>query len=466
MKRTFALLLALLTLFLAVGCNDSIAENANTTSSLESIAPTDAQATTATPTTATPTTSTTTTSTPTTAPGPSPDDPVFMAGYSRVDITPDFVVSLNSSRNSVGVHDHIYATCVATSNNCVIALFITVDVRNITNYMCQQTMEIIEDETGIPAENVIITATHNHSSPDTGLTGRTDIAKWFKLYYNALPQMLNEAIADLAPAEMQIARTETEGMNFVRRYLMADGTYNGIAGTNSGKKYVAHETEADPEFQVIKFERGDKKDIVITNWQAHAAHALGMPENKICADFISYIRDGAEEKYDCLFAYYQGACGNINFHSNLNLSKYGNNYIRVGRALVDVLGEALENLEPAKTNEIKAIAKNVTVTKKNNGGTEEMPISAISIGDVAFIAAPYEMFDTNGMEIKDASEFEMTFICAYANGRYGYIPSNFAFPHGDYEVQQCKYVQGTGEQIANEHIALLKQLYDSYNTKE
>jgi hypothetical protein len=324
-------------------------------------------------------------------------------------------------------------------------------------------MNIIEKETGIPSENVIISATHNHSSPDTGLAERYNIARWFTLYEKALRVMLKEALADLAPAEMQIGRTETEGMNFVRRYLMEDGTYNGIAGTNNGKKYVAHETEADPELQVIKFEREEAKDIVLMNWQAHAAHALGLPENQICADFITYIRDGAEEKYDCLFAYYQGACGNINFHSSLGLSKYNNNYIHVGRALVNDLGKALEAAVPSKTDEIRAIATKVTVTKKSNGGTDQMPISAISIGDVAFIAAPYEMFDTNGMEIKAASEFDMTFICGYANGRYGYMPSALAFPHGDYEVQQCKYVAGTGEQIANEHIKLLKQLYKTYN---
>jgi hypothetical protein len=56
----------------------------------------------------------------------------------------------------------------------------------------------------------------------------------------------------------------------------------------------------------------------------------------------------------------------------------------------------------------------------------------------------------------------MTFICGYANGRYGYIASALAFPHGGYEVNSCRYVEGTGEQIANEHISLLKQLYDSY----
>ncbi len=452
MKKSIALLLVILTVLAAFGCNEPTNNTDSTTTASQTTVPTPNEENSS--------------ASVTTSAEETPSEPSFMAGYSRVDITPDFIVSLNSSRNSVGIFDRIYATCVAVKKANTTALLITVDVRNITNEMSAKTMEIIKEETDIPAENVIITATHNHSSPDTGLTDRPNIRKWFTLYYDALRVMVNEALDDLSPAEMLIGRAETESMNFVRRYLMEDGTYNGIAGTNSGKKHVAHESEADPEFQLIKFEREDAKDIVLTNWQAHAAHALGLPENQICADFITYIRDGAEEKYDCLFAYYQGACGNINFHSNLGLSKYNNSYIAVGRALVNTLGEALESAKPAKTADIKSLAAKVTVTKKNNGGYDDMPISAISIGDVAFIAAPYEMFDTNGMEIKAASEFDMTFICAYANGRYGYIPSSFAFPHGDYEVQQCKYIAGTGEQIANEHIALLKQLYDSYNTEE
>ena len=395
------------------------------------------------------------------------DIPSFYAGYSRVDLTPyDYSVPLNSTIDSVGVFAPIYATCVAVSDGEKTALFITVDVRNITNSMARKMLDMIEEEFAIPSEQVIISATHNHSSPDTGLTNRYQISKWLRTVYALVPNMVREAVDDLAPTVMKIGRSETPNMNFVRRYLMGDGSYKSVATTNPNKDYVAHESDADTEFQTILFEREGAKNIVMVNWQAHAAHALGLPENMITADFITQFRSGAEEKYDVCFAYYQGACGNINLHSNIAGEMIYKNYIQVALALVNVLGDALDNAEKAETGEIAALSEIVTVSFKDNGGVDKLPISAISIGDVAFIAAPYEMFDKNGVDIKTASEFKMTFICGYANGRYGYIPTSEAFPHGEYEVRSCKYVQGTAEQIAQRHISLLEKLFKLSNQTE
>ena len=89
--------------------------------------------------------------------------------------------------------------------------------------------------------------------------------------------------------------------------------------------------------------------------------------------------------------------------------------------------------------------------------TIPMPFTAVSIGDIAFTAAPYEMFDTNGVEIRNASPFEMTFTCSYTNGHMGYIPSAQAYPHGAYEVFVCKYRPGSGEEFAAEIVRLLNQ---------
>ena len=71
------------------------------------------------------------------------------------------------------------------------------------------------------------------------------------------------------------------------------------------------------------------------------------------------------------------------------------------------------------------------------------------------------MFDTNGMEVKQASPFKMTFMCAYTNGGNGYIPSSYAFSRGGYEVDTTRYVQGTGEALANELIRLLNTLHSA-----
>jgi hypothetical protein len=95
------------------------------------------------------------------------------------------------------------------------------------------------------------------------------------------------------------------------------------------------------------------------------------------------------------------------------------------------------------------------------GGTNgvlDIPLSAISIGDIGFVSAPYEMFDTNGIAVKSESPFKMTFVCAYTNGDYGYIPSSLAYSHGGYEVSSCCFVSGTGEELANKMVSMLKEI--------
>ena len=94
----------------------------------------------------------------------------------------------------------------------------------------------------------------------------------------------------------------------------------------------------------------------------------------------------------------------------------------------------------------------------NRGETTiTLPFTAVSIGDIAFAAAPYEMFDTNGVEIRNASPFNMTFICAYTNGHMGYIPSALAFPHGGYEVYVSRFVSGTAETTVNTIVSMLQE---------
>ena len=67
------------------------------------------------------------------------------------------------------------------------------------------------------------------------------------------------------------------------------------------------------------------------------------------------------------------------------------------------------------------------------------------------------MFDTNGKEIRDASPCKTTFVCTLSGGGFGYVPSAFAFPHGGYEVNNCQFVEGSGEEFAREFVRLLTE---------
>ena len=68
-------------------------------------------------------------------------------------------------------------------------------------------------------------------------------------------------------------------------------------------------------------------------------------------------------------------------------------------------------------------------------------------GDLAFCSIPGELHDSLGKDLREASPYKMTFLCGYSNGMNGYIPAEFAFANGGYEVGQTHYAKGTGEAL-------------------
>lgn len=100
--------------------------------------------------------------------------------------------------------------------------------------------------------------------------------------------------------------------------------------------------------------------------------------------------------------------------------------------------------------------------------TKSLTISAIAIGDLAFVVVPYEMYDTNGMWIKENSPYKMTFTTHLADmptsnrasfGN-GYIPSAQSYVNGGYSVDIAQFAAGTGEKVAQDYIYILNELYN------
>ena len=93
-----------------------------------------------------------------------------------------------------------------------------------------------------------------------------------------------------------------------------------------------------------------------------------------------------------------------------------------------------------------------------------LKLYAYQAGPIAFAAAPYEMFDTNGVEIKNNStgsgKFAMTFIATLANGSEDYIPSQISYTNGSYAVDVTRYAAGTGEQLRDAYITMINGMAD------
>lgn len=66
--------------------------------------------------------------------------------------------------------------------------------------------------------------------------------------------------------------------------------------------------------------------------------------------------------------------------------------------------------------------------------TVEVPIQALRIGDVAFVAVAMELFSDTGVELRALSPFAHTEVVGYSNGFHGYLPRAQDFPPGGWSA--------------------------------
>ncbi len=429
----------------------------------------------------------------------------LQVGFGREIYNPDTPQPQNSTCTGYSVLTAIMVTCVAISDGEKTALIFSNDLRNHSPQFIERYVAEVVEETGVPAENILVSTTHNHSSPDVNFyKRREEVTDWAeRIAFPAVRRAAKNAIEDLSPVEkVSCGNSNVETVTYVRRYFCEDGVFR----TNAGKKNnpIAHETEADTELRAVRFHREDKKDVVLTNFQVHAATALGASPDVICSDFLHAFRQTAEARTKLLVCYLQGGCGNLNTYSRIHPEACNTDYDKVGRLIAEGMLRALEDaqevdfdgfvvqkeyytgytdhtrdhlVEKARAA-LKHVRENIkdekearqyfirqgfgsrldagaVISKSEMERTRQIPLSTVCFGDVGITFAPFEQFDTNCMQIRAASPFKTTLTVGYTNFRHHYLPSAYGFVNGGYEGGQCYYIPGTGEIVALE---FLKQL--------
>lgn len=437
-------------------------------------------------------------------------------GYAKVEILPDYSIPLGgfgntSRRMSTGYEIMPYATCAALTDeadNTVLVYGIDLGEAYPTAYPGYRAR--ISEAVGIPEDHIFLSNSHTHAACDMYNTEIPSTATYIKDLGDWLLQIAHEALADRKPATMQYATVNTKGINFIRRYVRADGTYTGSNfGFFSNSPLVGYESEPDPQLQLLKFVRQGGKDIIMTNFQMHPHRASACREidfTAISADLVGIFREELESALDVHVLYFTGASGNLNPISRIGehnttanhreqakrLAQYAieleDDYteiasgpIRTASMTITAPTDHSQDHKLAAAQEAKAaqergipkeemmdffkvhqinsyFAAGAIVQKAAAGPSRTIEIWAFAIGDMGFAAAPYEMFDTSGMFIKEHSPFTGTFVLSCTNTHHNYMPTVLAWQHGGYEVDQCFFAQGTAELLAESYVDMLKQL--------
>ena len=438
---------------------------------------------------------------------------VFMAGFGMVDITPKDAVPLDSygdakDRISTGMYSYLEARSVVVKDeNGDMLVFIVGDVSWCPSNLGGKIKTGLSKELGIPETHIILSGTHTHASVATGLTELPGVAAFNARYVDGMMEAARLAVADLKPAQAYQGSIQTEGLNFVRRYIMDDGSLIGDGARGTGTKIERHETEVDAELQLLKFVREGGKDILIANFQCHP-HLEGKTTN-VSAQVVGTFRDAVEADMGVHCFYWQGAAGNINSKSRISEENRTLDRKEWGALLKGYAKQAYDTLAPVATGPVKVMevtyagkvnhandhllmqAQDVryyfdqghTTTEAGNYAyenygintiqhanriianaklpeTKDMLLAAWSFGEIAGVVLPYELFDVSGMQMKERSPFARTFIVGYSYPAYcGYIPADYAYDIGGYEVDNSTFAKGTAEEMVTEYLNMLEQMH-------
>ncbi len=435
-------------------------------------------------------------------------------GFSRICINPPLgvpMVGYYEQRPTKGIHDDIFASAVAFDDGERKAVIISVELCLLSTEQCNFFRAKVADFAGIDPAGVFINCTHTHTGPTIGDDKISRLAgskEYDETFLNCLCKVAKEAFADLCESSFSYAEGRAEGIGFVRRYRMKDGSVRTNPGVGNPDVLEVLGTPNET-VKVIRIDRADGEGYVLVNYGLHADCVGG---DYISGDWPGVVRDTVEKVLDrtkCIFLL--GSQGDVN-HINVNptegqkrgliydsfdgvprgyehaqhvgrkvagevIGVYGkaepfgadqlafgakrisipsnqeNDKLEEARTIKTLYDEGRAHELPYKDMELTTVvAEAVRICELENGPDSfDFTLSALKIGELVFAGLPGECFAEIGRRIENGYDGKHIVVCCLTNGGDSYFPTSSAYNEGGYEAKTSRLKQG-GDNIIVENV--------------
>jgi len=414
-------------------------------------------------------------------------------GAAKTDITPS---AEELPKQYLGVLDHLYARAIVINNGHSSAALVSLDAGGIPNALWKNVTERAEKELGIPAVNILITATHTHAAPFAFRppAGSQELPPAAIRYQENVFQAIKQAAGKLQPAQVSygVGRCYLN----VQRDIIDPDTHRWWEGAN-------YDGLSDKTVAVIKFQTLAGKPIAL--YYNYAMHAVITGT----LDLVSADVPGAASRYveqalgdDVVALWSEGASGDQNpvyFQQtydlrNIRIKDYASrgqdisNSMPPGGQGLDrtnpevirlmneqksmitsmgqILGEEVLRVNRTRTpaqSDVRLFGKQTSVTcpgrqrtDQGRGGaagtyTDGAPIQIglglLMIDDIAIGAVNAEVYNLIAQRLKRESPYAKTIMATLTNGSAssGYIPDDASFGHNTFEVLSSRLQPGCAE---------------------
>ncbi|HLU90178.1 MAG TPA: family 16 glycoside hydrolase [Cyclobacteriaceae bacterium] len=426
---------------------------------------------------------------------------LFQAGAATSNITPKIGSSVNGGfqdRTAMNIHDEMHARGLVLDDGETLLAMVVMDLCLVGREVMDKAKIKANKHTGIPVENMLMSATHTHSAGTAHGTGQSEPDP-------AYLEFLSERAADAVirayhnrrPAKIGWAVGHEPSQVFNRRWKMKPGTDlpNPFGGQDRVKMnpgvgnpdLLEPAGPVDPEVPVISVRDLEGNPIaLLANYALHyvggtgpgdiSADYFGMFANRI-GELLKVDKNGDMPPFVGIMS--NGASGDINnIHwagekreakppyaqmtlvaNTLAAEAYKTEQKIIYKdwvSLASLQQEIQLGVRRPTEEEVKR-ARNIVASAKDGllktseevyaretlfmkDYPEQVPVilQAFRIGDLAVTAIPAEVFAEIGLELKEKNPFSTSFTIGLANGYNGYLPTPEQHQLAGYETWRAR----------------------------
>lgn len=389
-------------------------------------------------------------------------DASWKAGVARVVITPREPIWLGGyaarTRPSEGVLMDIWAKALALQDSSgATSLLVSAEILGFTREMSDEIARRVRERHGVPRERLILSATHTHSAPIAGdllipaypldAAQKETIRRYTAWLLDQIVDLAGRAIADLAPAQLSFEQ--------------------GLAGFAVNRRRVGARSRPGPVDQdvpvlAVRAPDGKLRAVVF----GYACHNTVLGDYVINGDYAGFAQEALEREHPgatAIFVLNTAGDANPLPRRSVELARmYGQILAAAVREVLNgkmkpvegPLGAALEYVDlpfqdpPSRQQLEKELKHNDAMHRRwaqlmletldREGRLPESypyPVQVWQFGpSLTLIVLASEVVVDYALLFKSRYGWDNTWVAAYSNDVFAYIPSRRVIEEGGYEA--------------------------------
>lgn len=286
------------------------------------------------------------------------NDPALLrVGVAEVDVTPPTgfpMAGYYHERLAEGTIDSLKAKAIVFRDGDTVAALVVCDLIGIATDLSREVRKRAAEKTGIPASNIVVSATHSHTAPDymkelylfLGSERQDPLrAEYVEKLIGGPVEAISRAYAAAVPASLRsgVAKQETP-VSFNRRFVMRDGSVRTWMNY-ANPEVVRTAGPIDPEVGLLVIGDADSGQTrgILSNFALHLDTVGGT---RWSADYPFFIERTLRAAVgpDVISIFGAGCCGDINHADPSRRERNKTDFI--GNSIGTSITRQLDQLQP------------------------------------------------------------------------------------------------------------------------